>query len=350
MRFGRAARRGTVPSPPRSSSPIVNLGSDAVPVDDHGGAGRLPDPDDRDERVRDFLDGVEIVVERHRVRDPRGVQPGQRRLGRLQQLAPDAVDAGVLREQLIARRHRPRERGQVDPGLAHAVDQLADGLRGPAVRCAERHERPRDLRAAELVEVPARDEAAHRVADEDDLCVRPLGRRRAPAFERLRDAPLEQFRRPAVGEPPVVREEHAVLGGEPEPRRREEALQPAVAVHRRPDAGNPVQTVDEARGHDAVGRRPVADVRRQLQRSDRRAESGQRPHQASRAQTPDLATVRVGQRAPRDPRHHHDEIRRQRALRPIGLNQSGHSYRWRGRRGENVSAPTRGARLARSDR
>jgi hypothetical protein len=141
-----------------------------------------------------------------------------------------------------------------------AVNERADRLERAAVRRPEGDEGARVAPPVEALEVVPGDDPAHRVADEDELCVL-VARRLAPRFQPVVRRVLQLPRRDAVVAAPVVRELEQVLAELHVERLHDVVLQLRVAV----DLPEPWDQVD-VRHHpcrdDSVAE--VVDVRRVL--------------------------------------------------------------------------------------
>ena len=197
---------------------------------------RLPDADDhvrhgaarRTRRLR----GLEVGVEGHRVGDHRRADVGHRHLCRL---GPPARVARCTRTPGAAGRARACS-GRSPSGrpTSGPMPFLTPLTSCSSASVAPRHGVPSvmslrvDLGAAALLDVPARDEATHGVADEDDLGVgiRPALRPQ-PLQRRLDDGP-QALAVVAVRQAPVVGERDerggpaasVAAAGSPAPRAR----------------------------------------------------------------------------------------------------------------------------------
>ena len=157
-------------------------------------------------------------MEQHGVLDHLRAQLGQAEFGGLGQAirAGGGGEAGVLGQQLVQGRHAAGELGQVDaerPEIrADTVDERAERARRSPVGGTECDELTGQFRAAALLDVPARDQAAHRMADEDDPGVVVGVALRAPAVKRGFHDRFQALPVVPVGQPPVVRNEKQVSG------------------------------------------------------------------------------------------------------------------------------------------
>ena len=239
--------------------------------------------------------------------DARDVDP--RQLARL--LEPDqrrAVALGVARvdrEQLVDRRERARELGQVEkPELLDAVDERVERVQRATVRGAERDERARVGGAAEDLDEVARDHATHRVGDEDDLGV---GMRLAPAAEPGLELQLELAGGDPVVAAPVVRELEVRLAGH-ELQPLLEALRDLGVAVDLPEPREDVHIPDEAsspRRRRRGRRRPAGLLEPQVLDAVPAAE--QAPEDRSRGGRPDLLAVAL-EHAARDAGDEDDDV------------------------------------------
>ena len=175
---------------------------------------------------------VQLIVETHRIgRHHRG-QLRQCHLGGLQQPAA-RLQAGILGQQLVGRRHAAGEFGEIDPerprALTHPVDQLLKRVQRPPVRRPQSDQLASDLRAALPLDIPPGHQPAHRVADKHNPRIR-MGRVKATPPLQLW---LHQSLQPApvitVRQAPVIRHRQEIprRPARPDPHQPEGRLKPA---------------------------------------------------------------------------------------------------------------------------
>jgi hypothetical protein len=198
--------------------------------------------------------------------------------------------AGVRRKQLVDRRERSGDVGQIEELDLLPVDECVERVHRAAERRAERDERSRVPPSVEALEEITCDQPAHRVADEHELGI-VRAARRPPLRPPLCCLPLQAPRRDAVVAPPVVRELEEVLAAPDVERLLDVAQHLRVAVDL-PEAGKQVDVTDDLRRGDSVAE--VVHVRRvllQLQIGDAPAECGQRADQRAAGDVPDVPPV-----------------------------------------------------------
>ena len=219
------------------------------------------------------------------------------------------VDARVRRQELVHGRQRAQQPAQVDELeraelLDEPVGEEVERVERAAVGRAERDQRPRVLPAVHALEVVAGDEAAHRVADEDQLGV---GVVLAPGGQLLLDEAVQPAGGDAVVATPVVRELEVRLAGHEVEALEHHVRDAGVAVDA-PQTGDDVDVGHQAGGDDAVAEVVGVDrVVGQLERLDAAPERPQRLADGAGRRRPHLLAV-TGEDAPEDAREQHDDV------------------------------------------
>src|ERR671918_101920 len=113
--------------------------------------------------------GANLAMEVERGRGFRAIQIRDIALVDVREVTVPTVVAGVRGEQLVDRRERACDLRQIKELDLQAVGERVERIQRAPVRGTERDKRPRVPPSVEALEEVARDQPAHRVADEDEL-------------------------------------------------------------------------------------------------------------------------------------------------------------------------------------